>query len=189
MDKPEAQRLGWKIVDTTIPFSNPWITLRSDQLKIPNRGEVNYTYLQSPGGVLVVPVTTDKKILLIRQYRYPVDAWCYEVPAGGMNDEFSPEKVAAKELAEEAGARCQEAIVVGKFFVSNSLLDEVCHVVVATGVEVDSAQRLEIAEFIEVHPVSVPDALRMARTGEIQDGKSALAILMSEPYLLDAHLI
>ncbi len=183
MDKPEAAKLGWKVLESGVPYENPWIRLRSDRLKAPGRGEFPYTYVQHPGGVLVVPRTDSGDLLLIRQYRYPVDQWCLEVPAGGMHGESDAAVVARKELREEVGASCRELRQVGRFFVSNSLMDEVCRVFLALGCRRDQPQRLEVPEFIEVVATPLEEALEMARDGRVQDGKSALALLMAEKAL------
>jgi ADP-ribose pyrophosphatase len=182
-DKPEGEKLGWKLLDSGRPYSNPWISLRSDRLEVRGRGRVDYTYVQHPGGILVVPVTTQGQILLIRQYRYPVDAWCLEVPAGGRHEDSDPEATARRELLEETGATCGRLQKVSQFFVSNSLLDEICQVFLAWDCVLGAKQGLERGEFIELQPLPIAEAMALARTGGVQDGKSALALLMCESHL------
>lgn len=181
--KPVGRKLGWKIVESTRPYTNPWIKLRSDRLEVAGRGPVQYSYLEHPGGVMIVPVTAGGGMILIRQYRYPVDAWCLEVPAGGLHENASVTATARKELAEEAGATCGRLQKVSRFYVSNSMMDEVGHVVIAWDTVLGPRQELERAEFIQRVPLSAKKAVAMARTGKVNDAKSALAILMSEPYL------
>src|SRR5207244_2075950 len=65
-DKPVGKKLGWKVVESTHPYSNPWIKLRSDKLDVKG-SPVQYSYLEHPGGVMVVPVTAKGEIILIRQ--------------------------------------------------------------------------------------------------------------------------
>jgi ADP-ribose pyrophosphatase len=71
---------------------------------------------------------------------------------------------------------------VGRFHSSSGISDEVAHVYLATGVELGESQR-EPTELMEVHLVPAGEALRMARPGEIKDGRSALALLWCEPLL------
>jgi ADP-ribose pyrophosphatase len=139
--------------------------------------------LQHPGGVLVVPVTPAGEILMIRQYRYPVDAWCLEVPAGGLHEQSDIKATARRELAEETGARCGRLEIVSDIFVSNSLMDEVCWTVLAWDTVKGPRQGLEKAEFITLKPMPAKRALWMARQGKIKDAKSALALLMCEEKL------
>ena len=182
-DKPVGAALGWRLLNSTQPYANPWIKLRSDELEVRGRGKVQYSYVQHPGGVLVVPVTATGQILMIRQYRYPVDAWCREIPAGGMHEQADVEATARRELLEEAGATCGHIQVMTKVFVSNSLMDEVCAMCLAWDCVAGPKQALEPAEFIEREPVPAKQALEWARSGGVEDAKSALALLMAEPYL------
>jgi ADP-ribose pyrophosphatase len=132
---------------------------------------------------MVVPVTADGRILLIRQYRYAVDDWCLEVPAGGLHENASAVETARKELLEETGATCGRIETLAECYVSNSLMDELGHFLVAWDCVPGPKQELERAEFIELHPLPAAEAVHLARTGGITDAKSALAVLMAEPYL------
>ena len=87
-DKPEAYRIGWRLLRTRYLFEDPWLRLREDRIALSSGGsrEMTFTYQEQPGGVIVVPLTGDGRIVLVRQYRYPIDAWSLEVPAGGLQD-------------------------------------------------------------------------------------------------------
>jgi len=106
-----------------------------------------------------------------------------EVPAGGLSPGMSPEEVARRELLEEVGGRAAELRLVGQFYTSNGISNEVAYVYLATGVELGETHR-EATELMETRLVAVEEALRMAREGEITDGPSALALLWCEPLLL-----
>jgi ADP-ribose pyrophosphatase len=182
-DKPEGAKLGWRVLDRSYPFSTPWIRLCQDHVSIEGRGETTYTYHQSRGSVCIVPVTQNGEIILIRQYRYPVDTWCLEVPAGGLTSVeggVSMEELALEELREEVGAICEEIKYVNSFYPANALSEEICYVYLALHVEMKQEQELESSEFIEICPTSVRDAVRLARTGYIKDAFSALSILLCE---------
>jgi ADP-ribose pyrophosphatase len=132
----------------------------------------------------VVPVTADGQIVLIRQYRYPIDEWRWELPAGGLHDhDGSLEALARKELAQEIGASCDEFTYVTWFYGPTSSVSEVCHVLLARGVRLDGATAHEETESIEIHPLPIEQALALARSGAMKDGQSALVLLLCEPYL------
>jgi ADP-ribose pyrophosphatase len=132
--------------------------------------------------------------VLIWQYRYVVDDWCYEVPAGGLPSRLDQsrtrgslrhvqsEEVARRELLEEVGGTATELRYVGQFYASNGISNEIAYVYLATGVELGEAHR-EPTELMEIRLVPVEEALRMARSGEISDGPSALALLWCERLL------
>lgn len=172
----------WITLDSKTLWQSTWYNLRQDRLRTPEGHEFTYTIVDHPGAVWVVPVTADDQVVLIRNYRYTVDEWCYEVPAGGLSSGFSPKQAAHSELLEEVGGEAAAVRYVGKFYTSNGISNEIAYVYLATGVELGETHR-EPTELMEIHLVPVEEALRMARCGEISDGPSALALLWCERLL------
>lgn len=172
----------WETLDRRYLWQSQWYNLRQDRLRAPNGAEFTYTIVEHPGAVWVVPVTANGQIALIWNYRYTVDDWCYEVPAGGLGPGGNPEEVARQELLEEVGGIAAELRPIGQFYTSNGISDEVAYVYLATGVELGEACR-EPTERMELRLVPVDEAVRMAREGEISDGPSALALLWCESAL------
>jgi ADP-ribose pyrophosphatase len=183
--KPNGTALGWQWLETEHPFGCPWFRVRSDMVRWPDGQIAPYVYIEGVSAVWVVPVTTAGRIVLIRQFRYTMDDWCWEVPAGGFHDfDGSPVELAQQELAEEVGGTSHDWYYVGSFRPGNSVIDAIYHIVLARGVLLNREPHREPSEIIEVHEVSVDQALQMARSGEMVDGFSALALLRCEPYLL-----
>ncbi len=185
-DKPVGASAGWYLLETTYPFSTRWLRLRQDRVRLDgSEGEITFTYVDNEPAVIVVPVTAEGEVVLIRQYRYTVDEWCLEVPAGGTHDAegVSLEEVARKELCEELGATCAGLDFVGMFYPNNGSSAQAFHVFFASGTQLGERQTLEDTEAIEIHPVPAGEALRLARGGQIKDGASALALLLCEDLL------
>ncbi len=184
-DKPEAARLGWQRQSSHYPYASPINRLRVDHLSIPGRGAIRYSYLERGESVIIVPVTADGRIILIRQYRYPVDQHCLELPAGCCRDQgqSSLEEVARRELREEIGGTAERLEYVSWFYSSSSISDEVCHIFLARGVALDHPAETEPGEHLEIRLVSVSEALHLARTAQIKTGTCALAILLCEQKL------
>lgn len=184
-EKPVGRTVGWERLDTGYPFTNaPWFRIRRDRVRLPNGCEREYAYMETSDAVWIVPVTPEGQVVLIRQYRYPADAWCWELPAGGMHDQDGPpETVARRELAEEIGASCDELIYVNWFYGPTSSVRQLCHVMLARGTRLDRKPQHEETEIIEIHPMPIEQALEMARRGELKDGHSAFVLLLCEPYL------
>jgi ADP-ribose pyrophosphatase len=187
--KPNGPAAGWQLRRSEVLFEDQFQRLRRDGVAVGKEGqtkEIEFTYQERPAGVLIVPVTPEGNVLFVRQYRYAVDDWGLEVPAGGTQDTggLPLEEVARKELREEVGATAEEVRAVGWFYATGALTDEVCHVFLATGVRREQSPEREVTEqAMEVRTVPADEALRLARSGGIRIGPSALALLLCEPHL------
>lgn len=175
----------YTIVSSQYLWRSRWYSLRQDRLRAPDGNEVTYTVVDKPGAVWVVPVTAEGQMVLIDQYRYPVDAWCLEVPAGNCEAD-SVLTDAARELSEEVGGTAARIEPITDFYTMNGIGNEFASVTLAHGVTLGASRR-EPTEHITLQLVPVRQALEMARHGQIKDGPSALAILLCEaalaPYL------
>ena len=190
-DKPTGAQIGWRVLETWHPHVSPVNRLRADRLSIPGRGEIRYSYLERGESVIIVPVTTDGRMALIRQYRYPVDAHCYELPAGCCRDmgNVTLEEVARRELREEIGATAGSLEYVTWFYSSSSISDEVCHIFLATNVAMDQETDREPGEHIEPLLVPISEAYAMVRRGDMKTGTCALAILHCEERLRQRGMV
>lgn len=185
MEKPNGAKAGWKQLGSDTRFESEIFRVRQDEVELTGGKKIKYSYVERGEAVVIVPVTADGEMVLLKQYRYPVDEWCLEIPAGGMHDEpdTTPEEVARKELQEEVGATAKRLTLVGEFYSTSSLTDEKCHVFLAEGVELTKKQDTEESETIQLQLVPIEKAVELARTGGIETGPCALAILMCEPQL------
>ncbi len=184
-DKPLGASLGWQLLGTTRPYESHWHNLRRDEVRLPGGEEIVYTYQEHAGFVTVLPVTSDGLVVMIRSYRYTVDDWCWELPAGGLGDKLgcSPEEVARQELREETGAGCLEMREIGWFYSMNGTSTARCSFFLATGVQLNGPPELEATELSDVHLIPLEQAVQMARDGRITDADSALVLLRCEPIL------
>ena len=187
-DKPEGARLGWHVAESRRVFESPVNRMRVDQLDIPSRGRIQYSYLERGESVIIVPVTSDGRMALIRQYRYPVDTMCYELPAGCCQDtsDAGLEEVARKELREEIGGTAERLEYVTWYYSSSSLSDEVCHLFLALDVQLDREAEREPGEHIETLLVPAREAWELVRRGDMRTGTCALAVLHCESRLRSA---
>jgi len=185
-DKPRAMELGWRMVESRCRYESKITRLRDDKIVVPGKSEpLDYAYLERAEAVIILPVTTSGDVVLIRQYRYPVDEWCVEIPAGGTHDGegASLEEIVRKELREEIGATAKEVCAVTWFYSAPSFGDEKCHVFLALGVELEHEPKTEQTEELETLIVPAREALRMARSGEMKTGPCTLGLLLCEEAL------
>ena len=182
--KPEGEEVGWHRLNTEYPFTCRAFCLRQDRIVLKGKHEFDFTYVESKGAVWIVPVTPDGQVVLIRQYRYSVDEWVWEVPAGGMFDHDGDlESLARLELAEEVGGEADEMQYLGWFYGGAAMTDTRCYVYIAHNTRLSRQPEPEATESIEVHGMTIDEAIRMSRSGKMRDGRSALALLWSEPFL------
>ncbi|MFW6096614.1 MAG: NUDIX domain-containing protein [Chloroflexota bacterium] len=185
MNDHQSKPAPFTTLSSHIAWSCPWYSVRQDRILLPDGQEGQYNVVQHEGAVWIVPLTTSREIVLLNHYRHTVQDWCFELPAGGLRKGESPQTVARKELREEIGGEAQSWSYVGQFYTSNGISNEVAHIFLATGVTLHETAH-EPAEVMEIYPVALDEALRMARANEISDGPSALALLLSESRLRDA---
>ena len=183
--KPRGSRLGWELLHTRYLYLSPWHRLRQDRVRLPGGEVITYTYQEHAGFVAIVPVTVEGDLVLIRCYRYTVDDWVWEIPAGGLGNRPGQSllEVAQEELEEEIGGVAETWHYKGWFYIANGTANIVGHLFLATGVRLERPTRHENTEVIQIHRVPVDVALEMARTGQMRDGESALALLRLEPEL------
>ena len=183
--KPLGKKLGRRRLKTRRPFRNKVFTLREDKVKLPDGKVVKPAYLERSEAVLIVPLTEGGELILIRQYRYAIDAWELEIPAGGWKGakKESLEEAARREMREEVGATCRTLAHVGWFYSATSLTNEKCQVFLARGVRLSRAPKRTPTESMEIQVVAVAQALALVHEGKMRDGQSALAVLLCEPWL------
>lgn len=171
------QKIGSRIV-----WSSPWYRIRQDDIILPDGQTGVYNVVEHPGAVWIIPITKSGEIVLVYHYRYTVDDWCLEVPAGGLKPGLSLEETALAELQEEVGGKAAELEYAGHFYTANGICNEVAHIFIASGVELGKTEH-EPAEIIEVQKMPVDKVLQLAHANQISDGPTALALLLCEERL------
>ncbi|MCU0241620.1 MAG: NUDIX domain-containing protein [Vicinamibacteria bacterium] len=129
------------------------------------------------GSVAILPVFEDGRILLVRQYRHPVQESIWELPAGRIDPGESPEAGARRELIEEVGLASEHLERVAYYYSSPGFCDERLYLFRATGLT-SVPPRPDPEERIESRPFTLDDARALIRSGEIRDAKTLLAILI-----------
>ncbi len=135
-----------------------------------------------PPSVIILPVLSSDKFILIRQYRAPIDDFIYEAPAGVMEPGESPREAAKRELVEETGYLPNELIDVGKHYPVPGYSTEEMHLFIARDLEY-VGMRPEPYEIIKPIVVSVDEAVDMVKRNEIRDLKTAYLILFYVHYM------
>lgn len=96
-------------------------------LRLPNGAEGEFETIRHPGGAMAVPVLADGRMVLVRQYRFPVAGWLLEFPAGTLEPGEGPEATIRREVEEETGYRAGEWSPLGHFPLAPGYSDEYIH--------------------------------------------------------------
>ena len=132
--------------------------------------------VRHPGAVTILPILTDGRICLIRNYRAAVGRTLIELPAGTLEPDEDPAETARRELQEETGYSAGTVTKLCDFFMSPGILRERMAVFLATDLT-PGEPRLESGEQIEPLLVTWAEALKLVATGQIEDAKTLAALL------------
>ncbi len=188
-DKPNGELLGWRVLETATLYSDARFSVRRDRLQLPDGNEGVYTYPVKHGAVFILPITPAGELVLIRQYRYIVDAWLWEIPAGSTHDFDGDDyrELVRRELWEEIGGQAEAVYPLGRTFAAPGFTTIRVFGYLALGVNLTGTNHPENTEFIEIHPTPIPDALDLLRTGEHTSAIDAYFVLQQEPLLRAIH--
>jgi nudix-type nucleoside diphosphatase (YffH/AdpP family) len=156
------------------------------EFEAPDGSNFTRDIVRSPGAVAVVPLVFDAEgnpaVVLVSQYRPAYERAIIEIPAGMRDiDGESPEQVARRELAEEAGLTAEQVELIGEILPSPGMTDSVTTLFVATGcTPVPHDRHGPEEEHMDVLHVPLVDALAMVERGDIVDAKSVVALLLTE---------
>lgn len=153
-------------------FRGRIMTVRVDEVSLPNGHQSIREVCEHVGGVGVLPIDDDGNVILVRQYRYPYQREMLEVPAGKID--HGPEGHRAcgiRELAEETGYTATELTYVGEMAPSCGFLTEVVHLYVAKGLVAGESNPDE-DEFVETVRMPIAQVEQMIAKGELLDAKT-----------------
>ena len=132
--------------------------------------------IRNRGAVAILPILDDGRIVLVRQYRSPAQRYIYEIPAGTREIGEEPLITATRELIEETGYHAERIWLMTHFFSSPGIFQEELYLFKATGLTPGDSH-LEDGEDLEVRLFTKDELRRMICAGEIEDGKTLLALL------------
>ena len=164
-------------VDSRVAYEGKIVNLRVDTVSLPQGRMGTREIVEHVPCVCIVPLDDDGNVVMVRQYRKPVEETLLEVPAGGMDPGESPEDAARRELREETGYAAEELGHLSSFWTTPGFCTELMHAYVARGLR-PGALSPDEDENIEVVRVPLSGAPDLIRRGEIRDAKSIASLLL-----------
>lgn len=162
--KEEAQR-------SELLFEGRFLHARRDEVRLPDGSVSTREYVVHPGAVVVIPLLDDGRVVLERQYRYPVGQVMVEFPAGKLDAGEDPFVCGQRELIEETGYRAREWAYAGRMHLAVAYSTEVIHIYFARGLEAGERQ-LDAGEFLDVFNAEPQQLLEWCRDGTVTDAKT-----------------
>jgi 8-oxo-dGTP pyrophosphatase MutT (NUDIX family) len=176
----------WTTISSRSVYDNPWIRVREDQVLRPDGLPGIYGVVEFKNrAVGVLPIDHEGRIWLVGQYRYPLQAYSWEIPEGGCSESETPEVTAHRELREETGLIAGRMELVANSHLSNSVSDELAYLFRATELT-QGPDDPEGSERITVRCFDWDKAWGMLRRGEITDSMTVISLLYEAVHRLEA---
>ncbi|HZK10953.1 MAG TPA: NUDIX hydrolase [Atribacterota bacterium] len=165
-----------KTLSSTYIFRGKIINLRQDKVKLPDGRETIREIVEHPGAVVVLALTNDNKIVMIRQFRKPADEVLWELPAGKIEPGEDLKNCALRELEEETGYYPRKIKKLITFFSTPGFCNEKLTLFLAEDLEKRNKNE-DADEFIEVELIKPNKALKLVQKNIIKDAKTIIGIL------------
>jgi ADP-ribose pyrophosphatase len=153
-----------------------FLEVRRDDVRLPDDAVATREYVVHPGAVAIVPLLDDGRLVLERQFRYPVGKVLLEIPAGKIDPGESVLACAQRELLEETGYQAREWARAGVVHNAAAYSTEGIEIWFARGLSAGT-QRLDVGEFIELCLMTEAELERRAATGELSDVKTLIGLM------------
>lgn len=163
-------------IDGTVLFKGNFLEARRDTVRLPDGHTATREYVVHPGAVVVIPLLDDGRVVLERQFRYPVGLVMVEFPAGKLDAGEDPLVCGQRELLEETGYSAREWAHAGAMHLAVGYSTEIIHVYIARGLSLGERQ-LDHGEFVDVFSAMPHELLDWCRDGTVTDAKTLACAL------------
>ncbi|MCF6465889.1 NUDIX hydrolase [Clostridium sp. Cult2] len=158
------------------------VNLRIDTVELPDKKYSKREIVEHPGSVGIVPITEDGSIILVEQFRKPVEKPLLEIPAGKIEINEEPKETAYRELIEETGYIANNMEYIFEFYTSPGFSTEKIYLFLATGLQ-PGEKNPDENEYIEIKKIKIDNLIKMINRGEINDSKTIISIFFAEKYI------
>lgn len=167
-----------KTTHSTPIYSGKIIQVHVDDVVLANGIKAKREIVKHPGAVGIIPITKDKKIIFVKQYRKPLEKELLEIPAGRLEKDEAPDITAVRELEEETGYTTSSVSLITSFYTSPGFADELIYLYMTTDLSlVDHPVEGDEHGQIELVELTLDEAVQYVEEQKIHDAKTNYAIL------------
>ena len=171
--------MSQRTLSSETAFTGKVFTVQSDRVRLPHGPEAVMHVIRHPASVVLLPMPDPDSIILARQYRYAIDQWIWELPAGSVDPGETAEQAAVRECHEEIGQVPIQLERLGAFYPTPGYCDELMIFFKATGLEEpDREAEPDEDEHIESRVFTLTDARQLVQVGDASDMKTALGLTL-----------
>ena len=156
-------------------YRGQFLDVRRDRVRLPDGADAQREYIVHPGAVMIVPLLDDGRLVVERQWRYPLERVMLEFPAGKLDAGEAPLACGMRELLEETGYRAAQWARAGILHNAIAYSNEGIEVWFARGLTA-GARALDAGEFLDVTEMSADELDALARSGELTDAKTLIGL-------------
>lgn len=171
----DEQHLIETKVSSEVVYRGHFLEVRKDQVALPDGSRAGREYIVHPGAVVILPILDDGRLVLERQYRYPLQQVLLEFPAGKLDPGESGQAAAIRELAEETGYRAREWARAGILHNAAAYSDEFIEIWFARGL-MQGERHLDHGELIDLCLMSEEELDALAAAGALTDAKTLIGL-------------
>ena len=170
--------MSWKTLKSQRKADFPLFKVFEDIVRLPNGLKLDYYWVEKIPVVAILPIVSNK-ILMVKQYRYPIKSDSLELPAGHMHSNETAKECAVRELKEETGFTAGKMEKILEYHPSTEYSDQVYHIFVADDLK-DGETDGEKYEIIDVELLDVELVIEKITSGSISDGRTITAIFLAK---------
>ncbi len=165
-----------KTISSKKKYTGSILNLRVDKVKLKNGHQARREIVEHSGGVTVIPLLSEKEIILVRQYRHAADQVMLELPAGKLEPGENPKQCMKRELREETGYTAAEIKKLFSFYTTPAYSSELLHMFLARELDF-KGQDLDDGEFVEIQVINKSEIMDLIFSGRIRDAKTIAGLM------------